>query len=170
MSAGLGTACSGWSDGAVACEVIVGVGLVISWLVAKVDGAGACSGSVWVRSGDFRLSSRSSPPELSCRRSPLLWTVALEAVADPATESAVPLWLATSERGAAGVDWVRFFESGNVEALADAMLEMIRDPARGREMAKRASGYAARNSWDTRKAEYLGLVDSLCKGGGRNGS
>jgi glycosyltransferase involved in cell wall biosynthesis len=65
---------------------------------------------------------------------------------------------------------VRFFESGNVEALADAMLEMIRDPARGREMAKRASGYAARNSWDTRKAEYLGLVDSLCKGGGRNGS
>jgi glycosyltransferase involved in cell wall biosynthesis/peptidoglycan/xylan/chitin deacetylase (PgdA/CDA1 family) len=65
---------------------------------------------------------------------------------------------------------VRFFESGNVAALADAMLEMIRHPARRQEMAKRASEYAARNSWDTRKREYLGLVDSLCAGSGRNGS
>jgi len=61
---------------------------------------------------------------------------------------------------------VRFFESGNIEALAAAMLEMIRNPARRQEMAERASEYAARNSWDTRKRDYLGLVDSLCMGGG----
>ena len=65
---------------------------------------------------------------------------------------------------------VRFFESGNVNALAAALLEMISNPDRRKEMAGRALEYAARNSWDTRKAEYLGLVDSLCAGGRRNGS
>jgi glycosyltransferase involved in cell wall biosynthesis/peptidoglycan/xylan/chitin deacetylase (PgdA/CDA1 family) len=57
---------------------------------------------------------------------------------------------------------VRFFESGNVPALAAALLEMIRDRSLRESMAARASEYAARNSWDTRKADYLGLVDSLC--------
>ena len=56
---------------------------------------------------------------------------------------------------------VRFFESGNVAALADAMLEMIRNPEQRRAMAARASEYAVRNSWDTRKGDYLNLVDSL---------
>jgi len=65
---------------------------------------------------------------------------------------------------------VRFFESGNVNALAAALLEMIRHPERRQEMARRALEYAAQNSWDTRKADYLDLVDSLCAGGGRNGS
>jgi glycosyltransferase involved in cell wall biosynthesis len=57
---------------------------------------------------------------------------------------------------------VRFFESGNVNALAAAMLEMILDRNLRESMARRASEYAARNSWDTRKADYLNLVDSLC--------
>jgi len=57
---------------------------------------------------------------------------------------------------------VRFFESGNVEALAAALLEMIRNPDQRRAMAARASQYALRNSWDTRKADYLNLVDSIC--------
>ena len=57
---------------------------------------------------------------------------------------------------------VRFFESGNVEALASAMLEMIRNRDLRESMARRASEYAVRNSWDTRKADYLNLVDCLC--------
>jgi glycosyltransferase involved in cell wall biosynthesis len=64
---------------------------------------------------------------------------------------------------------VRFFPSGNVDALADAMLEMISDKERRRLMAERASEYATLNSWETRRADYLDLVDSLCSSNGRNG-
>src|SRR6202041_944202 len=55
---------------------------------------------------------------------------------------------------------VRFFESGNASALAQAMLEMIRDRNLREGMARRASEYAQINSWDTRKGDYLQLVDS----------
>jgi glycosyltransferase involved in cell wall biosynthesis len=65
---------------------------------------------------------------------------------------------------------VRFFESGNASALAQAMLEMIRDRNLREGMARRASEYAQVNSWDTRKADYLQLVDSLCAHGHGNGS
>ena len=34
----------------------------------------------------------------------------------------------------------------------------------GRELVDRASEYAAHNSWESRKTEYLGLIDSLCHG------
>jgi glycosyltransferase involved in cell wall biosynthesis/peptidoglycan/xylan/chitin deacetylase (PgdA/CDA1 family) len=64
---------------------------------------------------------------------------------------------------------VRFFESGNVEALAAALLEMIRHPEQRQQMARRASEYAAQNSWETRKADYLNLVDSVCGEPARNG-
>jgi glycosyltransferase involved in cell wall biosynthesis len=57
---------------------------------------------------------------------------------------------------------VRFFESGNEEALAAAMLEMLSDGELRREMVERASDYAVHNSWEVRKADYLQLVDSLC--------
>jgi glycosyltransferase involved in cell wall biosynthesis len=65
---------------------------------------------------------------------------------------------------------VRFFESGNASALAKAMLEMIRDRNLREGMARRASEYAQVNSWDSRKADYLQLVDSLCANGHKNGS
>jgi glycosyltransferase involved in cell wall biosynthesis len=57
---------------------------------------------------------------------------------------------------------VRFFESGNDSALAEAMLEMIGNPEAARQMAARASIYAAENSWENRKLDYLDLVDQLC--------
>ena len=63
----------------------------------------------------------------------------------------------------------RFFESGNVDALTAAMLEMIRNPEQRQAMAARASEYAARHSWETRKADYLNLVDSICSGAAGNG-
>ena len=60
---------------------------------------------------------------------------------------------------------VRFFESGNSDALAAGMLEIMRDSKRRQQMVDRASAYAARNSWELRKPDYLRLVDSLCSAG-----
>lgn len=60
---------------------------------------------------------------------------------------------------------VRFFESGNVDALAREMIILLRDPELRRQMAHRASAYAAQNCWASRKAEYLRLVDSLVSNG-----
>jgi glycosyltransferase involved in cell wall biosynthesis len=59
---------------------------------------------------------------------------------------------------------VRFFESGNVEALSDAMLEMIRDRQPRRRLAANGLDYVARNNWDSRRAAYLDLVDLLVSG------
>jgi glycosyltransferase involved in cell wall biosynthesis len=57
---------------------------------------------------------------------------------------------------------VRFFESGNPDAFAHAMLEVLRNDESRRQMVARASDYAVRNCWEPRKADYLALVDSLC--------
>ena len=57
---------------------------------------------------------------------------------------------------------VRFFESGNPDALAGAMFDVLNNDELRRDMIARASEYVSRNSWDSRKADYLGLVDSLC--------
>jgi len=57
---------------------------------------------------------------------------------------------------------VRFFESGNAGDLASAIVEILRNPESGRQMAARAGEHAARNTWESRKADYLDLVDRLC--------
>ena len=57
---------------------------------------------------------------------------------------------------------VRFFESGNAEALAEAMLELLQSADLRRQLAAQASKYVAEHCWETRKADYLNLVDSLC--------
>jgi len=64
---------------------------------------------------------------------------------------------------------VRFFESGNTDALAEAMLDVLRNEESRRCMVARASEYAARNNWEAHKGDYLKLVDSLCSAG-RNGA
>jgi glycosyltransferase involved in cell wall biosynthesis len=56
---------------------------------------------------------------------------------------------------------VRFFPSGDVEALADAMHELLTDADRRREQVRRAQEYVLRNSWGHHKHAYLALVDSL---------
>ena len=56
---------------------------------------------------------------------------------------------------------VRFFESGNVDALAREMLALLRDQTLRRQLVARAAQYAARHCWDTRRADYLALVDRL---------
>jgi glycosyltransferase involved in cell wall biosynthesis len=57
---------------------------------------------------------------------------------------------------------VRFFESGNVEALAEAMIEVLSDGPKRQAMISRARDYAVQNGWESRKADYLKLVDDLC--------
>lgn len=57
---------------------------------------------------------------------------------------------------------VRFFESGNADALAEAMYEILKNPQMRGDMVERASKYASLNSWENRKRDYLQLVDSLC--------
>jgi glycosyltransferase involved in cell wall biosynthesis len=57
---------------------------------------------------------------------------------------------------------VKFFASGNHDAMAAAMSEVLRDRVNREEMVARAREYAYANSWETRKADYLKLVDDLC--------
>jgi glycosyltransferase involved in cell wall biosynthesis len=56
---------------------------------------------------------------------------------------------------------VRFFESGNPDALAAALIEMLENKELRRRMVANALEYAALNSWNVRKNDYLELVDSL---------
>ena len=56
---------------------------------------------------------------------------------------------------------LRFFGSGDPDAMATAMLNVLRDGDLRRRLVNSASGYAAQHSWDSRKGDYLRLVDSL---------
>jgi glycosyltransferase involved in cell wall biosynthesis len=56
---------------------------------------------------------------------------------------------------------VRFFDSGDSVALAEAILEMIGHPELRESMAAAGYQYVERNGWDVKKGEYLALVDSL---------
>jgi glycosyltransferase involved in cell wall biosynthesis len=57
---------------------------------------------------------------------------------------------------------VRFFPSGDAHALADAILELIRDKTLRDGLASRGLEYVKRNSWDVRRTDYLQLIDALC--------
>jgi glycosyltransferase involved in cell wall biosynthesis len=56
---------------------------------------------------------------------------------------------------------VRFFESGNVDQLAQAMFEVLTNPVLRDSMISRAKEYVQRNRWGQHKLDYLRLVDSL---------
>jgi glycosyltransferase involved in cell wall biosynthesis/peptidoglycan/xylan/chitin deacetylase (PgdA/CDA1 family) len=56
---------------------------------------------------------------------------------------------------------VRFFESGNPDSLAQEMLALLRDAELRRQITVRASEYAATHCWESRKTDYLSLVDQL---------
>jgi glycosyltransferase involved in cell wall biosynthesis len=56
---------------------------------------------------------------------------------------------------------VRFFESGNEQKLAEAMLALVTSPELRSKLAGNAREFVALNSWDVKKHEYLHLVDSL---------
>ncbi len=58
-------------------------------------------------------------------------------------------------------DTVRFFPSGDVEAMANAMMEVIENKVIRESLVKRGFEYVSRNNWNTRKNDYLAIVDSL---------
>lgn len=59
---------------------------------------------------------------------------------------------------------VRFFESGNPDALADAMHAVLTNAELRESLIRNASAYVALNSWGRHKHQYLQLVDSLIAG------
>jgi len=58
---------------------------------------------------------------------------------------------------------VRFFEPGNVESLADAMLELIKDRQQRVILAQNAAAFIQENAWVHKGKEYLDLVDGLVR-------
>jgi hypothetical protein len=56
---------------------------------------------------------------------------------------------------------VHFFESGNSEDMARAMLDVYRDQQLRLTLAARGYEYSQQNSWDQKKQRYLDLIDSL---------
>lgn len=56
---------------------------------------------------------------------------------------------------------VRFFTSGDVGALAEAMCDVIENPALRETLIAGGFRYVELHSWDRRKHEYLNLVDTL---------
>jgi glycosyltransferase involved in cell wall biosynthesis len=60
---------------------------------------------------------------------------------------------------------VQFFTSGDPRALAEAMLTVIRDPSRRAALIENGYQYVDRHGWESRRKDYLDLVDSLCSGG-----
>jgi glycosyltransferase involved in cell wall biosynthesis len=62
---------------------------------------------------------------------------------------------------------VRFFPSGDVKALADAIVNVATDKQLRDQLIAGGYEYVRRNDWGTKKAEYLDLVDSLSAKGRR---
>jgi glycosyltransferase involved in cell wall biosynthesis len=56
---------------------------------------------------------------------------------------------------------VRFFEPDNEVDLADSMLMLLKDGEKRADLARKAESFVKQFMWDTRKEEYLKLVDSL---------
>lgn len=59
---------------------------------------------------------------------------------------------------------VRFFESGNVSALADAIVGVMTDDPLRQSLIKNGLAYADANSWTRRHRDYLEIVDNLAAG------
>jgi glycosyltransferase involved in cell wall biosynthesis len=57
---------------------------------------------------------------------------------------------------------VRFFPSGDEQALAREIVGLLRDPNLSCAMVERAAQYAIQNCWDSYAPDYLKLVESLC--------
>jgi glycosyltransferase involved in cell wall biosynthesis len=56
---------------------------------------------------------------------------------------------------------VRFFESGNSDAVAEAIVEVLQNGGLRQRMIASALEYADQNSWHRRQGDYLELVDAL---------
>ncbi len=55
----------------------------------------------------------------------------------------------------------RFFNSGDDEAMAVAMLDVIENKAKREALVTNGYAYVDKHSWDRKKQDYLNLMDSL---------
>jgi glycosyltransferase involved in cell wall biosynthesis len=63
---------------------------------------------------------------------------------------------------------VKFFEPGNVDDLAAAMLAMTNDKPMRDRLAVAGAAFGYLNRWDLKKEMYLNLVDGLCRKANRS--
>jgi len=56
---------------------------------------------------------------------------------------------------------VKFFDADDSEELAKAILFLYSNPASRAELVKNALAYVTANNWETKKIEYLAIVDRL---------
>lgn len=56
---------------------------------------------------------------------------------------------------------VRFFESENVDALADAIVELYAHPEQRLKLVEGANRHIQQNNWGVKQYEYLSVVDAL---------
>jgi glycosyltransferase involved in cell wall biosynthesis len=59
-------------------------------------------------------------------------------------------------------DVLRFFRSGDPEALAEAVVDVLENMEETQRRVDRALAYARAESWEVKKHEYLALVSRLC--------
>lgn len=57
---------------------------------------------------------------------------------------------------------VRFFESGDADSMAAAISDLLGDKEARQRLSQSGSLYAEANSWNSKKRDYLNLVDRLC--------
>ena len=57
---------------------------------------------------------------------------------------------------------VKFFEPENVEALADAIRDLVSDSSLRNRLSRNGYEFAMQNAWSDKKIEYLGLINCLC--------
>lgn len=59
---------------------------------------------------------------------------------------------------------VKFFESGNEQSLAEAMVAMAKDSKLRKQLAVNALTYVSDQSWDIKRQDYYKLLDGLVMG------
>ena len=57
---------------------------------------------------------------------------------------------------------VRFFDSGDSRAMAEAMLDVVEDSTLREALSEGGLKYAQEHGWERKKREYFALVDALC--------
>jgi glycosyltransferase involved in cell wall biosynthesis len=59
-------------------------------------------------------------------------------------------------------DEVAFFQDGDVQGCAEALLRQARDPEGGRAMAERAGRFLREHSWEQERDRYFAMLSGLC--------
>jgi glycosyltransferase involved in cell wall biosynthesis len=57
---------------------------------------------------------------------------------------------------------VRFFESGDSQSMAEAMLDVVENPALQKSLSAGGLRYAEEHGWSRKRKEYFAIIDALC--------